>query len=79
MGDRFVESGDHTKNIHIDAKFLYGWSMSQYLPYKGIQFTNDVRLILETVDCPETGYFVEIELKYPDEKKKKQRTFPSVQ
>ena len=32
MGPRFSESDENTKLLYIDAKILYGWAMSQYLP-----------------------------------------------
>ena len=56
------------KNIlHIDAKSLYGWGMSQYLPYDDIKFDGDVKVedILNTSDDSEVGYFVEVDLNYP--------------
>ena len=32
MGPRYIESDENTKLLYIDAKILYGWAMSQYLP-----------------------------------------------
>ena len=44
--------------------------MSQYLPYDEINFVGDVKLedILNTSDDSQVGYFVEVDLKYPDGK-----------
>ena len=77
MSNRYIESHEYTKMLHIDATNLHGWSMSQYLPYKDIRFKNDVNIIeiLETDDCAETGYFVEVDLHYPNELKEKSKNF----
>ena len=37
MGDRYVKSDESRKIIHMDATNVYGHSMSQMLPYDGIQ------------------------------------------
>ena len=52
MGDRYVTSEEFEKTLYIDANFLYGWAMSQYLPYNDIKFDGDVKLedILNTSD-----------------------------
>ena len=52
--------------------------MSQYLPYDDIKFANDVKLedILVTSDDSEVGYFVEIDLKNPNETREKTKNFP---
>ena len=77
MGDRYVKSDENKKILYIDANNLYGWAMSQYLPYDDIKFDNNVKLedILNTPDDSEIGYFVECDLKYPDNIKKKQNIF----
>ena len=33
MGDRYVKSDDHKNILYIDANNLYGYAMSQSLPY----------------------------------------------
>ena len=78
MGDRYVKS-DKIKNIlYLDATNLYGHSMSQLLPFDEIKFEKDICLeeTLNTADDNEIGYFIEIELKYPDNIKKKTNSFP---
>ena len=64
MGDRYVKSDDNKKILYIDANNLYGWAMSQYLPYDDIKFDNKVKLedILNTPDDSEIGYFLEVDL-----------------
>ena len=48
---------------------LYGWAMSEYLPYGGFKWLKnvdrfDVNSISEKSD---TAYFLEVDLEYPDE------------
>ena len=38
MGDRYVCSTNEKKILYIDANNLYGWAMSQSLPYDDIKF-----------------------------------------
>ena len=52
--------------------------MSEPLPYDEIIFDNTVKLedILNTPDNSDIGYFVEVDLKYPDNIKQKTKIFP---
>ena len=52
--------------------------MSQYLPYDEIQFDNNVTLedILKTPDDSDIGYFIEVDLTYPNIIKEKTKNFP---
>ena len=54
--------------LYIGASNLYGWVMSEYLPYDETNFDRNVKLedILSTPDDNDIGYFVEVDLKYPD-------------
>ena len=54
---------------NLDKNNLYGWTMSEYLPYEKFEWLEnidefDVRSIYEKSD---TGYFLEVDLEYPDE------------
>ena len=77
MGNRYVKSDDHKKILYIDANNLYGYAMSQSLPYQDLKFdpSTDIETILSTPDDSEIGYFVEVDLKYPDEIKDKTKNF----
>ena len=83
MGDRYVKSDDKKKIFYYDSNNLYGHSMSQPLPYDDIEmwhghpdlFMNKLQEILNTLDDNDIGYFVEVDLRYPDNIKKKQRIF----
>ena len=78
MGDRYVESDDSKCILDIDANNLYGHSMSEPLPYDEIKFDKNVTLeaILNTPDDSNIGYFVEVDLIYPDNIKEKIKIFP---
>ena len=78
MGDRYVISEENKKILYVDANNLYGWAMSEPLPYDEIKFDNIVRVedILNTPDDNDIGYFVEVNLKYPDNIKEKTKNFP---
>ena len=78
MGNRYVKYDDHKKILYIDANNLYGYAMSQSLPYQDLKFdpSTDIETILSAPDDSEIGYFVEVDLKYPDEIKDKTKNFP---
>ena len=78
MGDRYIKSDENKKILYVDANNLYGHSMSQYLPYDEIKFDNTVKLedIINTPDDNDIGYFVEVDLKYPNNIKQKTKYFP---
>ena len=71
MGDRYVVSDENKKILYVDANNLYGHSMSEPLPYDEIKFDKNVKLedILSTTDDSDIGDFVEVDIKYPDNKK----------
>ena len=52
--------------------------MSQYLPYDEIKFDNNVTLedIINTPDDSDIGYFIEVDLTYPNKIKEKTKNFP---
>ena len=78
MKDRYVKSDENEKILYKDANKLYGWAMSEYLPYDEIKFDNNVKLddLLNTPNDADFGYFVEVDLKYPDNIKQKSKKFP---
>ena len=84
MGDRYVKSDENNKIIYADATNLYGHSMSQFLPYDEIEMWHGhpdkywkwLDEILNTPDDSEIGYFLEVDLKYPDNIKQKTIYFP---
>ena len=78
MGDRYIKSDENKKILYIDAKNLYGHSMSEPLPYDEIKFDNTVKLedILNTPVDSDIGYFIEADLIYPDNIKERTKNLP---
>ena len=79
MGDdRYVKSDEYKKFLYIDANNLYGYAMSQSLPYDDIKFDSntDIETILPISDDSAIVYFVEVDLKYPDAIKDETKNFP---
>ena len=74
MGDRYVKSDENKKIIYIDATNLYGYSVIQPLPYDEIEmwhgdpdlYMNWLEEMLKTPDDSDIGYFIEADLRYPD-------------
>ena len=78
MGDRHVQSDENQKILYVDANNLYGHSMSQPLPFHEIEFDKNVDLedILNTPDDSDIGYFIVVNLTYPNKIKEKTKNFP---
>ena len=78
MGDTYVKSDENNMIIYADATNLYGHSISQFLPNDEIKFEKDICLeeILNTSNDNKIGYFLEVDLKYPDNIKQKTKYFP---
>ena len=83
MGDRYVKPDENKKIIFMDATHLYGRSMSQPLPYDKIEmwhghpdlYMNKLEEISNTPDDSDTCYFLEVDLRYPDDIKEKNKEF----
>ena len=78
MGDRYIKSDENKKTLYVDANNLYGYSISEPLPYDEIKFDQNVKLedILNTLEENDIGCFVEADLIYPDNIKEKTKRFP---
>ena len=78
MGGRYIKSDVNKKILYIDAKNLYGHSMSQPLSFDEIKFDNNVKLedLLNTPDDSDIGYFIEVDLTYPNNIKEKTKNLP---
>ena len=57
--------------MYYDANNLYGWAMSQPLPYSGFKW-------VETLPEPKEGkgYFLEVDLEYPKELHESHNDYP---
>ena len=84
MGDKNVKSNENKKILYMDATNLYGHSMCQPLPYDGIKmwyghldlYMNWLEDILNTPDDSDIGYFIEVDLRCPDNIKENTKNFP---
>jgi hypothetical protein len=67
IGD-FDETKPEDYIRYLDANNLYGWAMSESLPYKDIRYSNETALeeVLKTADDNETGYILEVDLEFPE-------------
>ena len=54
---------------YLDMNNLYGWAMSEYLPYEGFKWLKNVDEfdVMSVSEKSPIGYFLEVDLKYPDE------------
>ena len=68
--NKYTPEYDETKEsnyiMYLDANNLYGWAMSQHLPYDEIKMNTEtnIELVLKTEDDNETGYIVECDLHF---------------
>ena len=78
MGHRYSQSDEIKMILYKDANILYSHSMSQPLPYDEIKFDNNVKLedILNSPDDSNIGYFIEVDLIYPNNIIEKRKHFP---
>ena len=68
----------------MNATNLYGFSMCQHLPYDEFEmwhghpdlYMKKSEKVLNTPDHSDVGHFVEVDLRYPDNKKEKTKNFP---
>ena len=54
---------------YLDKNNLYGWAMSEYLPYSEFEWLKNVDEldVMSINDKRDVGYILEVDLKYPDE------------
>ena len=79
MGDRYVKSDKNKNIIYFDATNLYGFAMSESLPYDNIKFETEnicIEEILNTPDDNDIGYFLEVDIEYPYSIRQKTKNFP---
>ena len=68
----YMENWKIRKILYIDANNLYGCATSEFLPYDEIKFDKKVysEKFLSTPNDGDIGFFLEVDLSYPDEIKK---------
>ena len=54
---------------YLDMNNLYGWAMSEYLPYEGFKWLKNVDEldVMSINEKSPIGYLLEVDLEYPDE------------
>ena len=54
---------------YLDKNNLYGWAMSEYLPYREFKWLENVDKldVMSVNEKSDIGYILEVDLKYPDE------------
>ena len=80
IAKRYVKANNkYTKNYdfkkpstfmtYLDMNNLYGWAMGEYLPYGEFEWLKNVNQfdVNSVSEKSEIGYFIEVDLEYPDE------------
>ena len=62
----FDESKPSSHIMYLDANNLYGWAMSEKMPYKDFKWVDGIPLEKMLLD-EDLGYVLEVDLEYPDE------------
>ena len=71
--NKYMKSYDSSKESkfikYLDANNLYSWAMSQYLPYCGFKWLNQISdFCLNSIrEGSSIGYILEVDLEYPSE------------
>ena len=54
---------------YLDKNNLYGWTMSEYLPYEKFEWVKNVDEldVMSVNEKSDIGYFLEVDLEYPNE------------
>ena len=63
---------------YLDMNNLYGWAMSEYLPYGGFQWLKNVDEfdVMAINEKGPIGYFLEVDLKYSDKLHELHNVYP---
>ena len=63
---------------YLDMNNLYGWAMNKYLPYGGFKWLESIDKfdIMPIKDKSPIGYFLEVDLEYPEELHELHNDFP---
>lgn len=67
MGEEYKPEKPTSYLTYLDANNLYGWAMSQPMPYAHFKWVDDPNRIdvTKVSDDAETGYILEVDLEYP--------------
>jgi hypothetical protein len=81
MGSRYACADKYNKLLYVDANNLYGWAMMEPQPCSNFKnYIPDHDLTKEEIlaisDDSELGFFLEVDLDYPENIKFKSKNFP---
>ena len=64
--------------IYLDKNNLYGWTMSEYLPYGEFEWLKNIDEfdVMSINKKSEIGYFLEVDIEYPDELHELHKNYP---
>ena len=67
-----------TFTLYLDMNNSYSWVMSEYLPYEGFKLLKNVDEfdVMSISEKSLIGYFLEVDLEYPDELHELHNDFP---
>ena len=82
--NKYLKSYDSSKEskytTYLDANNLYGWAMSQYLPYSGFKWLGEKEIsdfcLNSFSENSSIGYILEFDLEYPSELHKLHNDYP---
>ncbi|KAJ8909476.1 hypothetical protein NQ315_002673 [Exocentrus adspersus] len=67
--NKYIPNFDSTQPVkyltYFDVNNLYGWAMSQYLPYADFRWVDTNIDVLNISDESDQGYILEVDLEYP--------------
>ena len=72
VNNKYIENYDPKKSsifiTYLDMNNLYGWTMSEYLPYGEFKWLENIdEFDINSINKKnDTGYFLEVNLEYPD-------------
>ena len=63
---------------YLDMNNLYGWAISEYLPYEGFKWLKNIDEfdVMSINEKSLTGYLLEVDLKYPNKLHKLHNHYP---
>lgn len=81
MKEYIKKDGDISSYIiYLDANNLYGYAMSQFLPYANFKWLTDIQIsefnLATKSDEGDVGYILEVDLDYPEQLHKLHNDFP---
>ena len=76
--NKYMCDYDSNKQSYLDRNNLYGWTMSEYLPYGELEWLKNVDEldVMSINEKSDVGYILEVDLKYPNELHELRNDYP---